>query len=78
MRLFKYLNPNIRSIATKKRGYSRADLSFIVNETSRLVSDDIIEPSNPPWRYQVVVTKSENHKNLGVLIILKPSARLRV
>ena len=62
VRLFEYLSPNIRPIATKRRSYSSTDLSFISSEISRLLADDIIEPSNSPWRAQVVVTKSENHK----------------
>ena len=45
VRLFKYLSPNIRPIATKRRGYSSTDLSFISGEISRLLADNIIEPS---------------------------------
>ena len=58
VRLFKYLSPNIRPIATKKCSNSSTDLSFISSEISRLLADDIIEPSNSPWRARVVVTKS--------------------
>ena len=33
-------------------------------EVSKLLADDIIEPTNSPWWAQVVVTKSKNYKKL--------------
>ena len=62
VRLFEFLSPNIRPIATKRPSYSSTDLSFISSEISRLLADHIIESSNSPWRALVVVTKSKNHK----------------
>ena len=41
VRLFEYLSPNIRPIATKRRGYSSTDLSFISGKISRLLADEI-------------------------------------
>ena len=62
MRLFEYLSPNIRPIATKRRGYASTDLSFVSSEVSRLFANGIIKPNNSPWRAQVVVMKSKNYK----------------
>ena len=43
---FSHLSENCRPIADKPRKYSQADLHFIRDETRRLLSDDLIEPSN--------------------------------
>ena len=47
---------------SKSRRYSFDDRKFIHEETRRLLQEGIIEPSNSPWRAQVVVTKDENHR----------------
>ena len=47
---------------SKSCRYSRDDLKFIDGEVEGLFKEGIIEPSNSPWRAQVVVTKDESHK----------------
>ena len=65
--LFANLTDDCRPIAMKSRQYSKDDSAFIDSEVSRLLKEGIIEPSNSPWRAQVVVTKDENHKKRLVL-----------
>ena len=59
---FANLTENCHPIASKSRRYSKDDLKFIDGEVDRLLREGIIEPSNSPWRAQVVVTKDDNHK----------------
>ncbi|KAI3378314.1 hypothetical protein SNEBB_002033 [Seison nebaliae] len=61
-RLFRNLTSDCHPIAARSRRYSFDDRRFIENETRRLLSEGIIEPSLSPWRAQVVVTKDETHK----------------
>ena len=61
--LFKNLTSNCHPIAVKSRRYSFADQKFIDQEVKRLLNDDIIEPCNSPWRAQLLVHRSENHKD---------------
>ena len=56
------MTDDCRPIASKSRRYSFDDRKFIENETQRLLREGIIEPSNSPWRAQIVVTKDDNHK----------------
>lgn len=35
---------------------------FIDSEIKRLLNEDIIEPSQSPWRAQVVIMTNERHK----------------
>ena len=65
--LFDNLAANCRPIVTKSRRYSPADRKFVDAEIQRLLSEDIIEPSNSPWRAQVVVTSDERHKKRMVV-----------
>ena len=60
--LFQYLTADVKPIATKSRKYSEEDQKFIAAETKRLLEGGIIEPSDSPWRVQLVVTKNEGHK----------------
>ena len=60
--LFANLTDDCHPIASKSRRYSFDDRKFIENETQRLLREGIIEPSNSPWRAQIVVTKDDNHK----------------
>ena len=53
---------DVHPIATKSWRYSYEDRKFIDSEVQHLLAEGIIEPSNSPWRAQVVVTHSENHK----------------
>ena len=65
--LFRYLDNNCRPIAAKSRRYSFEDKAFIDSEVTRLLKEQIIEPSDSPWRAQVVVTKNPNQKKRLVI-----------
>ncbi len=54
--LFSNLSENAHTIACRSRKYSQLEAEFIQNEVSRLLSENIIEPSVSPWRAQVLVT----------------------
>ena len=60
--LFNNLSPDCKPIAIKSRKYSSEDKYFIKKEITRMLAEGIIETSESPWRAQVVVTSSENHK----------------
>ena len=53
--LFTNLTADIHPIAAKSRRYSYEDRKFIDSEVQRLLNKGVIEPSNSPWRAQVVV-----------------------
>ena len=65
--LFEHLTPQCKPIATPSRKYCQEDRIFIASEITRMLSEGIIEPSNSPWRAQVVVTKNERHKKRLVI-----------
>ena len=65
--LFANLTADVHPIATKPRKFSYEDRKFIDSEVQRLLGEGIIEPSNSPWRAQVVVTRNENHKKRMVI-----------
>ncbi|CAG2212501.1 unnamed protein product [Mytilus edulis] len=65
--LFATLTSECRPIATKSRKYSAVDREFIEKETTRLLTEGIIEPSMSPWRAQVLVTSNERHKKRLVI-----------
>ena len=65
--LFSNLTADVYPIATKSRRYSYQDRKFIDAEVQRLLKEGIIEPSNSPWRAQVVVTRNKNHKERMVI-----------
>ena len=65
--LFQYLSPDCKPIATKSRRYSKEDREFITAEMQRLLEQGIIEPSDSPWRAQVVVTRNERHRKRLVI-----------
>lgn len=67
VRLFRNLSPNHTPIATKSRRHSASDAKFIELEIEKLLKDDIIEESFSPWRAQVLVTQTENHKRRMVI-----------
>ena len=56
------LTPDCHPVAVRSRKYSQEDRVFVNEEVRRLLKDGIIEPSQSPWRAQVVVVKGENHK----------------
>ena len=57
--LFSNLLPGCHPIATKSRRHNTFDYSFIEKEVERLRNDDIIRPSNSPWRAQVLVIRNK-------------------
>ena len=59
--LFENVNPDLKPIATKSGRFSFSDKTFIAEEISRLMSENVIEHSTSPWRAQVVVVKSPSH-----------------
>ena len=60
--LFKNLTENCKPIAVRSRRFSYNNKKFIDSEIKRLLEEGIIEPSKSPWRAQVVITTSKNHK----------------
>ncbi|XP_027225401.2 uncharacterized protein K02A2.6 [Penaeus vannamei] len=60
--LFANLTADCHPVAAKSRRYSTEDREFIEKEVQRLLKEGIIEPSNSPWRAQVVVVKGESRK----------------
>ena len=66
-KLFEYLTPDCKPIASKSRKYNNADQKFIQGEVQRLLQEGIIEPSTSPWRAQVVVTKDLRAKKRLVI-----------
>ena len=64
-RLFQFLNPKIRPIATPSRRFNLVDVQFIRKEVEKLLAQGIIEPSRSPWRDQVLVTKDEGQTPHG-------------
>lgn len=65
--LFSNLSPNCKPIAVKSVRHSLNDSQFIEAEVNKLLNDGIIEKSNSPWRAQVLVTSSQNHKRRMVI-----------
>ena len=65
--LFAYLSPDCKPIATKSRRHSHTDQLFINEEIRNLLDSNIIEPSNSPWRAQVLVTTNEKHRKRLVI-----------
>ena len=62
VKLFEHFDYDCKPVAVKRRNYSRADQSFITDQITQLLDDDIIESSTSPWRAQVVVVKNDNRK----------------
>ena len=65
--LFSNLTSDVHPIVTKSRRYCHENQEFIASEVRRLLNEGIIEPSNSPWRAQVVVTWNENNKKRMVV-----------
>ncbi|CDW54627.1 zf-CCHC and Asp protease 2 domain containing prot ein, partial [Trichuris trichiura] len=61
-RLFAHLSADCHPIATRLRRFSRDDMTFIRKEVQKLLNEGIIEPSNSPWRAQVLIVKDERRK----------------
>ena len=65
--LFANLTSDVTPIATKSRRYSSADKEFISQQVEKLLAAGIIEPSNSPWRAQLLIDRSPNHKTRMVV-----------
>jgi len=65
--LFSNLKPECKPITIKYHRHSSDDLKFIENEVSKLLKDDVIEPSMSPWRAQALVVTAENHRKRMVI-----------
>ena len=66
-RIFRSVPKDCVPVATKSRRYSETDKKFIQEEVSKLLKDEIIEPSQSSWRAQVLITKDERHKKRMVI-----------
>ena len=60
--LFRHLSEECKPIVTKSRKYSREDQEFIKTVTNRLLAEGITEPSDSPWKAQIVVTRNERQE----------------
>lgn len=65
--LFTNLSKECRPIAIKSRRHTVDDEGFIKVEVDKMLKEGIIQPSNSPWRAQVLVTSSPNHKKRMVI-----------
>ncbi|KAJ4439883.1 hypothetical protein ANN_08012 [Periplaneta americana] len=65
--LFNTLTSDCTPIAIKSRRHSNEDNEFIKREVEKLLSEGIIEESRSPWRAQVLITSSDNHKRRMVI-----------
>jgi len=65
-RLFDFLSPDAKPVASNSRRYNQEDQAFIEAEVGRLLAADVIEPSSSPWRAQVLVVKQKEKKRLVI------------
>lgn len=63
------LSSKCKPIATKSRSFSADDKTFIIVESSRLLSEIIIESSTSPWPAQIVAVKDPVNKHKKRLFI---------
>lgn len=63
--LFPNLTLDCKLIATKSRRRSPEADKFISSEIQRLIREKVIEPSQFPWRAQLIITTNERHKKNG-------------
>ena len=70
-KLLSHISKDCRPIADKPRKFSKDDAKFIHKETKRLLKENLIEPSNSPWRAQVVVVKNERSGKRRMVIRLQ-------
>ena len=66
--LFSNLTPDCKPIRTKSRRYSVRDRLFIKTEVNRLLKEGIIEPSNSPWRSQVLINRDNGHQKPRMVV----------
>ncbi|KAL7630179.1 UNVERIFIED_CONTAM: hypothetical protein RMT77_019682 [Armadillidium vulgare] len=65
-RVFSSLSSDCRPKATKSRKFGVKDSDFIRSEINRLLSEDIIENSQSPWRAQVLIVNQRNKRPLVI------------
>ena len=65
-RIFTNMRDDVKPVATKQRNFSHTDTIFIRDEVNRLLSEGIIEPSNSPWRAQVLVAKNHDKQRMVI------------
>ena len=70
-RLFQFLDPKIRPIATPSRRFNLVDMQFIGKEVEKLLAQGVIELSRSPWHAQVLVTKDERQTPHGARLLPK-------
>ena len=61
--LFSNVSDSVRLVATRSRRYNLHDKAFIQENIDKLLEEDIIRPSNSPWRAQVVIVKDEFNRH---------------
>jgi len=66
-RIFQTVPQNCVPVVTKGKRYSESVKKFIQEEISKLLKEEIIEPSQSSWRAQVLITKDERHKKRMVI-----------
>ena len=64
--LFSHLTADCKPITTHSRNYSQSDRDYIKNEIQNFHKAGIIEPSNSPWRAQVLVVKDKSKRRMVV------------
>jgi len=67
-KLFNHLSKDCKPVADRTRKYSKEDREFIRLETTCLLSEDLIEPSNLPWPAQVLVVKNQQSNKQRMVI----------
>ena len=65
-RLFEFLSPDCKPVASPSRVYCKEDQTFIKTEVKRLLKEDIIETSRSPWRAQVLVARRGEKQRLVI------------
>ena len=65
--LFHNLSRDVKPVACKSRRYTLSEIEFINKETSELLKNGVIEPSNSLWRAQVLITTNDRHKRRMVV-----------
>lgn len=65
--LFSNLTPDCVPYADKSRKYSKEDSQFVAKEIEKLLKAGVVEPSQSPWRAQVLITKDDRHKKRMVI-----------
>ena len=66
-RLFQFLSPDCKPIATPRRSYSRKDFNFMKSQVLKLLNSSKIRKSNSPWRAQALVVENTDGKDRMVI-----------